>query len=88
MAYDEHAVALVQQMVKIIDRAGVNEAVRRCGAILDAVELLVEEDEPARSPEVLRLIGAVLMAQADLAGVNRARLCAAFDQMISHVAEA
>ena len=48
MAYDEHAVALVQQMEEIIERAGVDESVRRCGAILNAVELLVEQDEPPK----------------------------------------
>lgn len=84
MAYDEHAVALVQQMEEIIERAGVDESVRRCGAILNAVELLVEEDEPPRNPEVLRLIGAALMAQADVAGVDRRRLSATFDQLTRH----
>jgi len=85
MSYDKRAVAIIQAMERIIQRAGAHEPVRRCNSILDAMELMVEDDNPPTHPEVLRLLGEALLVQATVAGVDRPQLSAGLEKLIAHV---
>ena len=85
MSYDEQAVAFTQKLDRLIghDAAAVDR--HRCGAILNAMEIMVEEDAPAVDPAALQLLSQALLAQATVASLDLKRFSVLLDGLNAHV---
>ena len=83
MAYDERAVALTEELQRLIGYGG--PAHHRCGAILNALEVMVEEDTPAPDPVALRLLGQALLAQAAVARLDMKLISKLVDELTTHI---
>lgn len=85
MAYDDRAVAFTQKLERLIGRDAADAARHRCGAILNALEVMVEEDDSPADASALHLLGQALLAQAAVARLDLKRFSAVLDALTAHV---
>lgn len=83
MGFDERAVAFTEKIERPIGHGGAER--HRCGAILNALEVMVEEDAPAADPRALQLLSEALLAQAAVAGLDLKRMSILVDGLKAHV---
>jgi hypothetical protein len=85
MSYDERAVAFTEKLERLIRHGAANVEGHRCGAILNALEVMVEEDAPPADPTAFQLLRRALLAQAAVAGIDMKRFSVLFDGLEAHV---
>ncbi len=85
MSYDERAVAFTEKLDRLIRRGAPNVAGHRCGAILNALEVMVEEDSPSPDPTALQLLRRALVAQATVAGLDMKAFSVLVDGLEAHL---
>lgn len=83
MGYDERAVAFTEKLDRLIGNGDAGR--HRCGAILNALEVLVEEDAPPADLVTLQLLGQALLAQAALARLDLKRISVLVEGLNAHV---
>lgn len=83
MAFDERAVAFTEKLDRIIGNGDAGR--HRCGAILNALEVLVEEDTPPADLMTRQLLGPALLAQAGVARLDSKRISVLVEEFSAHV---